>query len=69
MAEIQRRFYAAIYGNNAVQLSPEVGSETYPNDLGITQINIVTSATTPPTSFWNASGSCGRYNVIIQKIS
>lgn len=68
--EIRRRFYAAEWGTSSVQLSPEAGSETFPNHLDIAQITISTTATTPNTDFWEASGSgCGRFEVIIRKLT
>ena len=71
--EIRWQCYAGIYGTSAVQLSPETGlgegGETRPRDLQIDQINIVTNATTPPAGFWSASGTCGRFEVIIRRLT
>ena len=68
--ELRRRFFAVAWGTGSVKLEPEPGSETYPNHLAITRIVVTTTAATPDTDFWEASGSgCGRFEVTINKLS
>lgn len=68
--EVRRRFYASEWGSSSVTLSPEAGSESKPAHLGINQITLRTAASTPDTDFYEASGSgCGRFEVIVRKIS
>ena len=69
MIEIRRRMFAVAWGTNSVSLLPEPGGETLgPGE--ITRIVFTTAAATPDADFWEASGSgCGRYEVIVRKLS
>ena len=67
--ELRRRMFAVAWGTGSVKLQPEPGSETLPPNLNITRVVLTTSATTPDTQFFEASGSgCGRFEVIIRKL-
>ena len=65
---VERTFFVAESGSNEVQLSPTVGSESRPNEAGIVQIRVRTSASTPPTGIFGTVGSCATFRVILEKV-
>ena len=70
MSEIARRFYATSVSSATVVLSPEPGvTGSAPAGEHIQQITVVTLESTAAAAFWGVTGSCGRYQVIIRKVT
>ena len=68
-AERQRRMYVTSVSSNTVVLSPEAfGLDAPGAGLGITQVTVKTRESTAEATLWGATGSCGRYDVIIRRV-
>ena len=65
-----RKMYVTSISSNTVVLSPEpVGPNAPGAGLGIAQMSVVTTESTPEATFWRTAASCGRFLVTIEAVS
>ena len=72
MSQIDGRFYVESVSFTTVTLEPDTsaGSSLHaPAGTGPVQIVVTTRESTADSTFWGATGTCGRFRVIFQKLS
>ena len=68
--ELRRRMFANSVSSRTVILSPEANQPLEGGmGIGITQVTIQTQEATANADMWGTTGSCGRFEVIIRKVS
>lgn len=68
--EIRRRFYVTSVSSTSVVLSPEPSATpSVQAGTNVQQVTVTTSESTANAAFWGATGQCGRYEVIVRKVS
>lgn len=70
MSEYAGRYFVASISGATVTLSPEWFGDNKHGGVGCAQIAITTHESTPLAAFWGgAAAACGRFEVIIRKVS
>ena len=70
MSERRQRMFVESVSSATVELSPETTIDPISKGgVGIASVSLTTFESTAEAGFWGTTGSCGRYDVIIRKLS
>lgn len=69
MSERSRQMTVVAVSGTAVTLTPESNkSHLVPPGTGIASVAVTTAESTADASFWGATGTCARFQVIFRRI-
>lgn len=69
MSERRQRMFVESVSSTTVELSPLTAEDPISKGgVGIASVTLTTFESTAEAGFWGATGSCGRFEVIVRKV-